>query len=137
MVGHYRELRVYQQGFRSACRVFQESRAWPVEERYALTDQARRASRSVCANIAEAWAKRLYVRHFTNKLTNAYGEAEETRVWLDFAHEHGYMRAANHAELSDEYRILCGGLVRMINSPESWCFRSRALARPESASADD
>ena len=91
MVKHFRELRVYQDAFGAAMTIFQLSRSWPQEERYALTDQIRRASRSVPANIAEAWRKRRYPAHFTNKLSDADSETAEIQVWLDFAHSCGYL----------------------------------------------
>lgn len=90
MVKHFRELRVYQMAFDAAMHLFELSKKWPKEERYSLTDQIRRASRSVCANIAEAWRKRRYVAHFRSKLTDADSEAAETQakkvceyVWND------------------------------------------------------
>ncbi|HKZ68777.1 MAG TPA: four helix bundle protein [Anaerolineales bacterium] len=81
----HRELRVNQLAFESAVRIFELTKTFPPEERYSLTDQIRRSSRSVCANIAEAWRKRRYPNNFVSKLSDADAEATETLVWLDFA----------------------------------------------------
>ncbi len=85
LVKHFKELRVYQHAFAAATRIYRLSKRWPAEERYSLTDQIRRSSRSVCANIAEAWRKRRYPAHFVSKLSDSDSEAAETQVWLDFA----------------------------------------------------
>jgi len=113
---------VYQAAYAAALRVFDVSKAWPTQERYALTDQLRRASRSVCANVAEAWAKRPYPRHFVSKLTDALAEADEVGVWLDFAHDHGYLDEEAHGALRDTYRSVAAGLVRMSREPDAWCL---------------
>lgn len=118
---HFRELRVYRQAFDAAMRIFELSKAWPKEERYSLTDQIRRSSRSVCGNIAEAWRKRRYQAHFVSKLSDADGEAAETQNWLDFALRCGYMTEQDHAELDRAYEVICGGLVKMMAEPETWC----------------
>lgn len=85
------ELCVYKRGFAAAMQIYELSKQWPKEERYALTDQIRRSSRAVCANIAEAWRKRRYPRHFISKLSDADAEAAETRTWLRFALHCGYL----------------------------------------------
>lgn len=120
-----RDLRVYQSGYVVARRVFDESKAWPREERYALTDQVRRSSRSICANLAEAWAKRSYPRHFVSKLSDALGEAEETRTWIDFALDCGYLDAATHQDLAERLRHVVGGLTLMMATPDPWCRPSQ------------
>jgi four helix bundle protein len=118
---HFKELRVYQQAFEAAMHIFELSRSWPGEERYSLTDQIRRSSRSVCANIAEAWRKRRYVAHFVSKLSDADTEAAETQVWLDFALRCGYLTQQDHGQLYQTYETICGGLVKMMANPEAWC----------------
>jgi len=85
LVTHHKELRVYQQAFDAAMRVYRLSRRWPPEERYSLTSQVCRSSRSVCGNIAEAWRKRRYPNHFVSKFSDADGEGAETQNWLGFA----------------------------------------------------
>ena len=78
----YRELRVYQNAFESTMKFFEFTKNFPAEEKYSMVDQMRRSSRSVCANLAEAWRKRRYPAHFVSKLSDCESEAEETRVWL-------------------------------------------------------
>jgi four helix bundle protein len=101
-------------------RVFELSKQWPVEERYALTDQARRSSRSICSNLAEAWHKRRYPDHFLSNLTDASAEAGETRVWLEFAFQCGYLHADNHATLMRDYAKIGGMLNKMMVEPTRW-----------------
>ncbi len=100
--------------------IFRLTRAFPIEERYSLVDQMRRSSRAVCANIAEAWRKRRYPAHFVSKLSDAEGEAEETRVWIEFACRCGYLEGSKAAELDTVYNIILGQLVRMISRPRNW-----------------
>jgi four helix bundle protein len=81
----HRDLEVYQKAFAAAMRIFELSKSFPKEELYSLTDQIRRSSRSVCANMAEGWRKRRYEKAFASKFSDAEGEAAETQVWLEFA----------------------------------------------------
>ena len=111
MHGH-RDLRVYQSAYKLAMEIFTESKSFPREERYSLTDQIRRSSRSVAANIAEAFRKRRYPKMFINKLTDADGESTETQVWLDFAHDCGYLSKERRDEMTTGYE----GLGRMFGS---------------------
>ena len=90
-IRHFRELEVYLLARAGALRIFETSKSFPIEERYSLTDQIRRSSRSVCANIAEAWRKRRYPNAFISKLSDAEAEAAETQVWLEFALRCGYI----------------------------------------------
>ena len=119
----HRELRVYQLAFDSAVRIYELTKAFPVEERYSLTDQIRRSSRSVCANISEAWRKRRYPKNFVSKLSDADGEAVETLVWLDFASRFGYLSSELHKELTDAYNHICSQLTLMMAKPEKWIPR--------------
>ncbi len=119
-----RHLEAYRAAYRLAMEIFRASKAWPAEERYSLTDQIRRSSRSVCANLAEAWAKRRYVAHFTSKLTDADGENLETQTWLNFARDCGYVDEATFVsfiQASEEVGRLLGG---MLAKPESFCLKS-------------
>ena len=93
----------------------------PKEELYSLTDQIRRASRSVCTNMAEGWCKRRYQRHFISKFTDADGEAAETRVLLHFAFRCGYLEESEFIELDETYDRIMGGLVNMMTHPNKWC----------------
>src|SRR5262245_1243180 len=100
--------------------VFELSKRFPKEETYALTDQARRCSRSVCANGAEAWRKRRYEAAFISKLSDAEGEAAETQVWITFAVRCGYLDRADVPGLYQTYEEILRMLVAMINRPEAW-----------------
>jgi len=123
-IRHFRDLDVYQNGFETGLRVYESSKKFPDDERYALTDQVRRSSRSVCANIAEAWRKRRYPASFVSKLSDADAEAAETQVWLTIAFQCGYLKPEAHNELLDRYRHICAQLTRMINMPDQWCIAS-------------
>jgi four helix bundle protein len=119
----FRELRVYRMAFESAMAIFDCSKRWPAEERFSLTDQIRRSSRSVCANIAEAWRKRRYGASFVSKLSDADTEAGETLVWLEFALKCGYLGEQDHKHLTEAYERICGQLITMIKQREKWCVR--------------
>jgi four helix bundle protein len=105
-------MEVYKKGYKLAMDVFELSKQFPAEERFALTSQIRRSSRSVCLNLREAWAKRRYEAHFLSKLTDCDGENSETDSSLDFARDCGYMTEARHHELVG----LCGEVGRMLGS---------------------
>jgi four helix bundle protein len=100
----FRELEVYRLALEAAMRIFQISKAFPAEEKYSLTDQMRRCSRSVCANIGEAWRKRRYPNAFVSKLSDAEAEAAETQVWLELATRCGYLDPTVSAELGQDLR---------------------------------
>ncbi len=121
MVTDFRELRVYRTAFETAMQIFDLSKQWPAEERYSLTAQIRRSSRSICGNIAEAWRKRRYPASFVSKLSDSDGESGETLVWLDFAKECQYLAKSNWLELTDTYDRVCAQLVTMINQSDKWC----------------
>ena len=112
-----KDLDVYQKGYKLAMRIFELSRVFPLEERFALTSQIRRSSRSVCLNLREAWAKRRYEAHFVSKLTDCDGENSETESSLDFAKDCGYITAEQHQELAALSREVGRMLGRMISSP--------------------
>ena len=84
-IKHFRDLEVYRRAFKAAMTIFQLTKAFPFEERYSLVDQIRRASRSVCSNLSEAWRKRRYIAVFKNKVTDSMQEASETQCWLEFS----------------------------------------------------
>ena len=119
-INRHTELEVFKKGFAVAMEIFRESRGFPSEERYSLTDQIRRSSRSVCANITEAWRKRRYPAAFIAKLSDAEGEAAETQTWIQFAVECGYLDRDKAHFLYAEYDVILGMLIRMISNPESW-----------------
>ena len=112
-----KDLRVYKRAYALSMEIFELSRAWPAEERYSLTDQIRRASRSVCANLREAWSKRRYEAHFISKLTDADGENAETDTWLDYALDCKYLPAPDHERLTEENRAVGAMLGTMLNNP--------------------
>jgi four helix bundle protein len=107
-------------------RVYQLSLSFPSEEKYSLTDQIRRSSRSVCSNIAEAWRRRKYPKNFVSKLTDADSEATETIVWLDFALHFKYISTALHKELEDHYDHINSQLTIMMSDPGKWTPRTNA-----------
>src|SRR5712671_1527526 len=114
----FRDLKVYQLAYRLAMEIFHESKSFPPEEKYSLTDQIRRSSRSVAANIAEGYRKKRYVKMFVSKMADADGEATETQVWLDFALDCGYVSAARQAQLRKGYEEVGRMLGSMILNPE-------------------
>jgi four helix bundle protein len=116
----HRDLDVYQRAFAAAMKVFELSKQFPKEEAFSLTDQIRRSSRSVCANLAEAWRKRRYVAAFQSKLNDAETEAAETQVWIEFAVNCKYLDRVKPGELYQEYDKIIGTLIGMINHPETW-----------------
>jgi len=119
----YKDLKVYQLAYRLAMKIFNESRAFPKEERYSLTDQIRRSSRSVPANIAEAYRKRRYPNMFSNKLSDADSEAAETQVWVQFACDCGYLQNQKCDELVKGYEEIGRMLGAMIANPEKFVKR--------------
>ncbi len=116
----HRDLDVYQKVFQASMQIFELSKVFPQEEKYSLTDQIRRSSRSVCANLAEAWRKRRYQAAFISKLSDCEGEAAETQVWLEFAVHCGYMTRDEGNMLYRTYEEVLATLVGMINHPETW-----------------
>lgn len=116
------ELDVYKLAFDSAMEIFECSKKFPVEERYSLTDQIRRSSRSVCANIAESFRKRKYPKSFVSKLSDSEGEAAETQVWLQFALKCDYLKKAECQNLYKNYDHIIGKLVNMSLHPEKWKY---------------
>jgi len=119
-ITRHTELEVFQKAFDAAMRVFEISKSFPREETYSLTDQVRRSSRSVAANITEAWRKRRYEAAFISKLSDAETEAAETQTWLHFAHRCGYIEEARRAELEDDYEQMIRMLVAMIANSGKW-----------------
>jgi four helix bundle protein len=122
-VRHFRDLEVYQNALAAGLHVYELSKKFPPEEKYSLTNQIRRSSRSVCANIAEAWRKRRYEAAFVSKLSDAEGEAAETQVHLEFAIHHRYISRDEFLRVDDAYEKICAQLVRMIDEPKKWLIR--------------
>jgi four helix bundle protein len=124
-VVRHTDLEVYQRAFAAAMEVFRLSKTFPAEEKYSLTEQGRRSSRSVAANISEAWRKRRYPASFVSKLNDAEGEAAETQTWLQFAVECGYANAEVSRTIYAEYDSIIAMLVKMQNHPEDWSLTKR------------
>ncbi len=120
-VNTFEELEVYKLARKLASRIYQLTNSFPREEKYSLTDQIRRSSRSIGAQIAEAWAKRKYRRHFESKLTDADGEQHETRHWLLSALDSGLCTNELAEELIQQYKIVGRQLQTMINKSGDFC----------------
>jgi len=116
----YRDLKVYQLAYKLAMEIFEESKSFPKEERYSLTDQIRRSSRSVATNIAEGFRKRRYPNMFVSKMADADSESAETQVWLDFACDCAYLSKERYDELIIGYEEIGRMLGSMIRSPEKF-----------------
>jgi four helix bundle protein len=114
------DLEVYRKALDAAMGIFELSKRFPKEETYSLTDQIRRSSRSVCANLAEAWRKRRYEAAFVSKLSDSETEAAETQVWLEFAVKCGYLNRDNGKQLYVTHDEIIATIVGMINHPETW-----------------
>lgn len=119
------ELEVYKLAFEAAMEIFETTKAFPREERYSLTDQIRRSSQSVCANITEAWRRRRYKGSFVYRLNDAEAEAAETQTWLEFAVKCSYLEAEVARSLYGRYDHILGKLVTMIRQPEKWVIKER------------
>jgi len=116
----FRDLKVYQMAYELAMEIFRESKSFPAEEKYSLTDQIRRSSRSVAGNIAEGYRKKRYPKMFVNKMAD--GEATETQVWLDFARDCGYLSSERQSNLTARYEEVGRMLGGMINHPERFAL---------------
>ena len=119
-IRRHTDLEVYQRAFAAAMKIFELSKGFPKEEKYSLTDQIRRSSRSVCSNIGEAWRKRRYEGAWISKLGDSEAESAETQVWLQFSVECSYLSREVGTELYKEYDAILGMLVNMIIHPEEW-----------------
>jgi four helix bundle protein len=121
-VGSFKDLIVYQKAYKLAMEIFEISKDFPKEEKYSLTDQIRRSSRSVTSNIAESWAKRRYEKAFVSKLTDSLGEEYETENWLDYSRDCKYIQVEIHKRILSEYDEVRKMLISIINNPEKWCL---------------
>ena len=122
-ISNYEALNVYQNALQRAMRIFELSRSFPTEEKYSLTNQIRRSSRSVGANLAEAWRKRRYEAAFIAKLSDWESEANETQVWLDFASCCGYLDFSAAQSLKGDYDHIIGQIVCMARNPGDWTLK--------------
>ncbi|MEB3282795.1 MAG: four helix bundle protein [Lyngbya sp.] len=124
MINNHEDLEVYQMAFDAAMKIFELSKNFPQEEKYSLTDQIRRSSRSVCANLAEAWRRRRYKGSFLTRLNDAEAEAAETQVWLKFAVKCNYLELHQARELYSRYNHILGIIVNITNDPDKWLLRN-------------
>jgi four helix bundle protein len=120
IIRSHKELDVYQIAFKTSMDIFHLTKSFPKDEIYSLISQIRRSSRSVSANIAEAFRKRRYEKAFIAKLSDSEAEAAETQVWLDYSLECGYIPEIIHQKLFNDYENIIGKIVNMINHPEKW-----------------
>jgi four helix bundle protein len=120
-ISSVRELEVYKVAFDTAMEIFQVSKSFPQEERYSLTDQMRKSSRSVCTNLSEGWRKRRYKAVFINKLSDAAQEAAETQTWLEFALACMYIDRKVFETLDEKYEHVFAMLITMERKAESFC----------------
>lgn len=120
-INSFRDLIVFQKAFHLAMEIFQISANFPKEEKYSLTDQIRRSSRSVTSNIAEAWAKKIYIKHFVSKLSDSLGEEYETEVWLIYARDCEYLDNKTFEKLMNGYNEVRKMLISMMKYPEKFC----------------
>jgi four helix bundle protein len=124
----FRELRVFDSAMEAAMTIFAITSDFPGEEKYSLTDQVRRSSRSVCANIGEAWRKRRYRAAFVAKLSDAESEAAETQIWLEFSRRCGYLSDDKTSEMHAVYDYIISCLVKMIQNANDWTIRQKELS---------
>jgi four helix bundle protein len=122
IINSHRDLEVYKLAFECAMEIFQISKGFPAEERYSLTDQIRRASRSVCSNLAEAWRKRIYKAVFVNKISDSMQEASETQTWLDFCLACKYIDHQTFERLDQEYEKILAMLNSMEMKADKFCY---------------
>src|SRR5438034_1385335 len=130
-IRHFRDLDVYQNALAAGLLVYELSKKFPSEEKFSLTDQIRRSSRSVCANMAEAWRNRRYEAALVSKLSDSDGEAAETEVHLAFALRCGYLPPDKHAALMDHYDHICRQFRKMMDDAASWCGTAGELREME------
>ena len=116
----YKDLEVYRLSFKMALEIFDETENFPKDEKHSLCDQLRRSSRSVAANIAEAWGKRMYRNHFVSKLSDSYAEANETLAWLDFGFAHGYLNRERYDYFIENYDHISRMLFNMMKHLEKF-----------------
>ena len=119
-INGFRDLIVYQKAYRLGMEIFEITKLFPKEEKYSLTDQIRRSSRSVTTNIAEAWAKKLYPKHFVNKLTDSLAEEYETECWLDYSKDCQYIDEETYKKIIADYDEVRKILLSMIKNPEKF-----------------
>lgn len=124
VIKSFRDLIVYKKAFELTYRIYEITKSFPKDEQYSLTDQIRRSSRSICANLAEAWGRKIYPKAFLNKLSDALAEEMETEFWLDLCVRYRYIDDTTYNTLIDEYGEISKMLTSMMNNPERF-YRER------------
>ncbi len=120
----FRDLTVYKKSYALAIKITELTKQFPKEEKYVLVDQIRRSSRSIPANVVEAWAKRIYVKSFIAKIIDSYGEELETEMWIDMAFDYKYIFQETHSELREKYSEIRKMLIYMSRNPEKFTKNS-------------
>jgi len=121
IINSFKDLIVYQKAYDLSIEIYYLTKSFPKEERYSLTDQIRRSSRSIAANIAEAWSKKIWPKHFVSKLSDSLGEEYETEVWLDYCKDCGYINDKTHSEMRKQYNEVRKILISIIKNPGKFC----------------
>ena len=129
MIKTFKDLIVYQKAFEQAMEIFELTKGFPIIEKYSLTDQIRRSSRSVCVNIGEAWRRLRYPAHFVSKLTDADAEATETAIWLDFSLACRYLNPELYKNVAASYEEIGKMLGSMVRSPEKFCYETASKSK--------
>jgi four helix bundle protein len=129
-IEEHRDLKVYRRAFEAAVGLYDLSESFPRKEMFSLTDQMRRSSRSVCANMAEAWRRRRYEAASISKLNDAETEAGETQVWIEFAVRHRFLQPETGEKMFQEYNEIISMIVKMINNPQDWVLKPRPKSGP-------
>jgi four helix bundle protein len=122
LINSARDIDVYKLAYKASMEIYNLTKTYPTEEKYDLVSQIRRSSRSVPANIVEAWRRRRYPKNFVSKLNDCETEADETLYWLDVSLDCNYIDKVTHDKLYDEYDHILSMLVKMINNPEKWAI---------------
>ena len=122
-INSFRDLIAYQKAFSLAMDIFVCTKTFPKEETFALTDQVRRSSRGITSNLAEAWAKKIYIKSFVNKISDAMAEEYETEVWLDYAMHCEYISELQHKDFLESYEEVRKILISMMHHPEKFCSK--------------
>lgn len=118
-----RDLKVYTLAFNAAMQIYKSTKSFPTDEKYSLTDQIRRSSRSVCSNLSEGWHKRSYIAAFRSKLADSLQEASETQTWLDFSMELGYLDKRAYDEIYEKYEHIIAQLITMDRKADAFCHK--------------
>lgn len=121
-INHFRDLSVYQQAFERANIIYELTKKYPSFEKWSMTDQIRRSSRSICSNIAESWRKRNYKKMFISKLSDSMMEASETQTWLEFSLKYEYINKSTFDQLDNDYENIIKMLNSMIINADKFCF---------------